>query len=132
MRIDRAIIMGFLAIVAGLPAVAAEKMDLSGQWEIEEEERTYVATLDATGNGAYTWQNGQITTTSFVDGRWQGSWTQTGNDREGGFDIVLSADGSRAEGKWWYVRVGQQKIPPGEWGGPFTWKRLSAVPAVSR
>ena len=131
MLIDRVMIIGFLAIVIVLPTLAAEKVDLSGQWEIEEEERTYIATLDVTGNGTYTWQNGQITTASFVDGRWQGSWNQTGNDREGGFDIVLSPDGSRAEGKWWYIRVGQQKIPPGEWGGPFTWKRISPVPASS-
>jgi hypothetical protein len=131
MLIHRAIMMGLLAIVAVAPAPAAEQVDLSGEWEIEEEERSYIATLDAVGNGSYTWQNGQITTTSFVDGRWQGNWQQTGNDREGGFDIVLSADRSRAEGKWWYIRVGLQKIPPGEWGGPFVWKRLSPIPSSS-
>ena len=131
MLIHRAVLMGFFVIVAVVPAPAAEKVDLSGEWEIEEEERSYIATLDAGGSGTYTWQNGQITTISFVDGRWQGTWHQTGNDREGGFDIVLSPDRNRAEGKWWYIRVGQQNIPPGEWGGPFVWKRLSPVPASS-
>jgi hypothetical protein len=131
MFIHRAIIMGLFAILAVAPAPATEKMDLSGEWEIQEEERSYVATLDAGGNGTYTWQNGQITTTAFVDGRWQGTWRQSGNDREGGFDIALSPDRSRAEGKWWYIRVGQQNIPAGEWGGPFVWKRLSPIPASS-
>ena len=112
-------------------AAAAEKADLSGQWEIQEEERSYVATLDADGNGTYTWQNGRITTTTFAEGRWEGTWQQAGNDREGGFDVMLSADHSYAEGKWWYTRVGQQVIPPGEWGGNFTWRRLSPVPAAS-
>jgi hypothetical protein len=112
-------------------AAAAEKADLSGQWEIQEEERSYVATLDADGNGTYTWQNGRITTTTFAEGRWEGAWQQAGNDREGGFDVLLSADHSSAEGKWWYTRVGQQIIPPREWGGNFTWKRLSPVPGVS-
>jgi hypothetical protein len=112
-------------------AAAAEKADLSGQWEIQEEERSYVATLDADGNGTFTWQNGRITTTTFAEGRWEGTWQQPGNDREGGFDVLLSADRSSAEGKWWYTRVGQQIIPPGEWGGNFTWKRLSPVPAAS-
>ncbi len=131
MFIHRAITMMLFAIVALAPALAAENVDLSGEWEIEEEERSYIATLDAAGSGSYTWQNGQITTTSFVDRRWQGNWNQTGNDREGGFDILLSADRTRAEGKWWYIRVGQQNIPPGEWGGSFVWKRLSPVPTSS-
>ena len=110
-------------------AAGAEKIDLSGEWEIQEEERSYVATLNAEGNGTYTWQNGQLTTNAFTDGRWEGTWQQTGNDREGGFDVFLSPDHSQASGRWWYTRVGQQIIPPGEWGGNFTWKRLSPAPA---
>ena len=112
-------------------AAAVAGVDLSGDWEVQEEERSYVATLDAHGNGTYTWQNGGITTTSFAENRWRGTWRQDGNDREGGFDVLLSADGTRAEGKWWYTRVGQQIIPPEEWGGNFTWKRLSAAPVSS-
>ena len=122
---------GLLSVFVAMWVMATQKVDLSGNWEIQEEERSYVATLDADGNGTYTWQNGQITTTSSVDGRWQGTWQQPGNDREGGFEVVLSADRSRAEGKWWYTRVGQQIIPPEEWGGDFTWKRLSPVPPSS-
>ena len=127
----RIILPGLLSVFVAMWVMATQKVDLSGNWEIQEEERSYVATLDADGNGTYTWQNGQITTTSSVDGRWQGTWQQPGNDREGGFEVVLSADRSRAEGKWWYTRVGQQIIPPEEWGGDFTWKRLSPVPPSS-
>ena len=128
MTMSRTIVLGLLSVFAAT-LVMAEKVDLSGDWEIQEEERSYIATLGADGNGTYTWQNGRITTNSFADGRWQGTWQQPGNDREGGFDVLLSADRSRAEGKWWYTRVGQQTIPPGEWGGDFTWKRLSTVPS---
>ena len=127
----RIIFPGLLSVFVAMWVMATQKVDLSGNWEIQEEERSYVATLDADGNGTYTWQNGQITTTSSVDGRWQGTWQQPGNDREGGFEVLLSADRTHAEGKWWYTRVGQQIIPPGEWGGDFTWKRLSPVPASS-
>lgn len=109
-------------------ALAAKETDLSGDWEIQEEERSYIATLDRDGNGSYTWQNGQITTTACSDNRCQGTWEQPGNDREGGFDVVFSEDGTSATGKWWYTRVGQQMIPPGEWGGDFIWKRLTAAP----
>ena len=131
MLIYRARLLGVLLVFAPIVVMATQKIDLSGNWEIQEEERSYVATLDANGNGTYTWQNGQITTTSFADGRLQGTWQQPGNDREGGFEILLSADRTHAEGKWWYTRVGQQIIPPGEWGGDFTWKRLSPVPPSS-
>jgi hypothetical protein len=133
-RISPGLVLLFLSFSVGLLiriAAAATSVDLSGEWEIQEEERSYVATLDAHGNGTYTWQNGRITTTSFDAHRWRGTWHQDGNDREGGFDVLLSADRARAEGKWWYTRVGQQIIPPGEWGGDFTWKRLSPVPVSS-
>ncbi|TLY35947.1 MAG: hypothetical protein E6K60_09445 [Nitrospirae bacterium] len=119
------------AILTLASTASAGTVDLTGEWEIQEEERTYTATLDRDGNGTYTWQNGRIATTSSTDGRWEGLWTQTGNDREGGFEIQLSSDGSRAEGKWWYTRVGQTIIPPREWGGPYTWKRLTPAPVSS-
>src|SRR5437016_5919881 len=109
----------FAALVwqaAGLIAFAgADKADLTGEWEIQEEERAYTATLDRDGNGPYTWQSGRITTTSFTEDRWEGLWTQPGNDREGGFEVRLSGDHTKAEGKWWYTRVGQTIIPPREW-----------------
>ena len=131
MLIYRASLFVVLLVFAPTLVMATQTVDLSGNWEIQEEERSYMATLTADGNGTYTWQNGKITTTSFADARWQGTWQQPGNDREGGFEVLLSADRTHAEGKWWYTRVGQQIIPPGEWGGDFTWKRLSPVPASS-
>src|SRR6266568_2837235 len=100
MSIYRARLFAVLLVFAPIVVTATQTVDLSGNWEIQEEERSYVATLDANGNGTYTWQNGQITTTSFADGRLQGTWQQPGNDREGGFEILLSADRTRAEGKW--------------------------------
>ena len=92
MLIYRAIMMGWLALVAVAPTLAAAKVDLSGEWEITEEERSYIATRDAGGSGTYTWQNGRITSTSFVDGRWQGSWQQTGNDRADRHDLGPEAE----------------------------------------
>jgi hypothetical protein len=108
---------------------AAHGVDLSGEWEIHEEDKSYKATLDASGNGPYTHQGGTITTTTFDDRKWQGTWRQTGNDREGGFDLLLSEDGSEARGVWWYTRVGDRSnIPPRQWGGTYHWKRLTPVP----
>ncbi|TDJ60122.1 MAG: hypothetical protein E2O41_02970 [Nitrospina sp.] len=40
---------------------------MAGVWEIQEEERTYEATLDEKGNGPYTWKEDRIQTTEFVD-----------------------------------------------------------------
>jgi hypothetical protein len=117
---------------AGSPARGAattgsgtEQPDLSGTWEIQEEDKSYVATLDRSGNGTYSWQGGKITTTGFSNRLWQGLWQQSGNDREGAFEILLSEDRAAAEGVWWYTRVGDRKnIPPRQWGGKYVWKRL--------
>lgn len=114
-------------------APVPEGVDLSGEWEVTEVEdnKKYVATLNAKGNGPYTWQNGQFSTTNFNDRRWQGTWKQTGNDREGAFEIVLSEDGTQAKGIWWYVRVGtRDNIPPRQHGGTYVWKRLTPPPAA--
>ncbi|MCS6297924.1 MAG: nuclear transport factor 2 family protein [Nitrospira sp.] len=108
-------------------------VDLSGQWEVTEIEdnKKYVATLDAQGTGPYTWQGGQFSTTSFNDRRWQGTWKQTGNDREGAFEVILSEDGTEAKGIWWYVRVGtRDNIPPRQHGGSYLWKRLTPPPTA--
>ncbi len=103
--------------------------DLSGDWEIQEEDKSYKATLDRSGNGPYTHQGGTLTTTGFADRKWQGMWRQTGNDREGGFEVLLSEDGTSAEGIWWYTRVGQRNnIPPREHGGTYVWKRMTPPP----
>ena len=112
---------------------STETYDLSGEWEILEieENKTYRATLDQKGNGPYTWQGGQILTSTFKDRRWEGTWRQAGNDREGNFEVVLSEDGTQAKGIWWYVRVGKQNnIPPRQHGGSYVWKRLTPPPST--
>jgi ketosteroid isomerase-like protein len=108
---------------AGMP-------DVSGQWDIEEEDKSYRATLDRSGNGTYTHKGGVLTTTGYANRLWQGTWQQPENDREGGFEVLLSEDGKEAKGIWWYSRVGGHKnIPPREHGGTYTWKRLTPTPA---
>ena len=102
------------------------EVNLTGKWEIEEEDRTYLATLDAKGNGPYTWQEGRIQTEKVVNRLWSGTWHQKGNDREGGFEVLLSEDGKTADGAWWYLRVGTHtNIPPRLEGGTYKMKRLS-------
>ncbi len=111
----------------------ATSYDLSGEWEIleVEDDKRYKATLNKAGNGPYTQHGGQFVTTKFSDRLWQGTWTQPGNDREGGFEILLSEDGTQAKGIWWYSRVGTHaNIPPREHGGTYQWKRLTPVPAA--
>ncbi len=99
--------------------------DLSGTWEIQEEDKTYRAMLDAQGNGPYTHEGGRFTTTK-LDGRlWSGKWIQTENDREGEFEVLLSEDFLTAEGDWWYLRVGEDlSIPPRLHGGSYFFRRL--------
>ncbi len=107
--------------------------DLSGEWEILEVEdnKSYKATLDHAGNGPYTQHSGRFVTTKYADRLWQGTWNQSGNDREGGFEVLLSEDGTQAKGIWWYSRVGTQKnIPPREHGGTYVWKRVTPPPAI--
>ena len=107
--------------------------DLSGEWEIleVEDDKRYRATLDKGGNGPYTQHGGRFTTSRFSDRLWQGTWQQPGNDREGGFEVLLSEDGKEAKGVWWYTRVGTHKnIPPREHGGTYQWKRITPVPAA--
>ena len=104
-------------------------VDLSGDWEIHEDDKSYQATFDTTGNGPYTWQDGRIVTSKISDHLWSGYWTQKGNDREGEFEVLLSEDYQSAEGVWWYTRVGEhENIPPREWGGKYIFKRLSPPP----
>jgi len=108
-----------------LPASGvAEGSNLSGRWMVQETDRSYEATLDADGNGTYTWQGGQIRTTRLAGRTWQGTWQQPGNDREGGFEVLLSDDRTTGQGSWWYTRVDSRKVPPREWGGPYAWKRI--------
>ena len=118
-----------VASSTGQPAV----LDLSGEWDIleVEDDKRYKATLDKAGNGAYTQHGGRFVTTKYADRRWQGTWQQPGNDREGEFELLLSEDGTQAKGVWWYSRVGTQKnIPPREHGGTYLWKRLTPLPSA--
>lgn len=110
---------------------ASSMTDLSGEWDIleVEDDKRYKATLDKAGNGPYTQHGGRFVTTKFADRLWQGTWQQPGNDREGGFELLLSEDGTQAKGVWWYTRVGTHKnIPPREHGGTYLWKRLTPIP----
>ena len=102
--------------------------DLSGEWDIleVEDDKRYTATLDKNGNGPYTQHGGRFTTTKVAERLWQGTWRQPGNDREGGFEVLLSEDGTQANGLWWYTRVGNHTdIPPREHGGTYQWKKLT-------
>ena len=117
-----AILLAASSLALALPALA---LDVSGVWDIVEEERSYRATVDVSGNGTYTWQNGVIFNSKIEEARWSASWKQSGNDREGGFTVELSADGASAKGRWWYSRVGTQVIPDPDFGGDFTWQKLS-------
>ena len=127
---------GFLMLVTGHESrregtptdaeVNPVEINLTGEWEIQEEDRTYQASLDAKGNGPYTWQEGRLQTAKVVGRLWSGTWHQKGNDREGGFEVLLSEDGKTADGNWWYLRVGtQNNIPPRLEGGTYKMKRLS-------
>ncbi len=107
--------------------------DLSGEWDIleVEDDKRYKATLDKAGNGPYSQHGGQFVTTKYADRLWQGTWQQPGNDREGGFELLLSEDETQAKGVWWYSRVGTKKnIPPREHGGTYVWKRLITPPST--
>lgn len=111
---------------------SSQPPDMSGTWEIHEEDKTYHAVLDASGNGSYTWQQGMLITSHISNGHWEGMWHQAGNDREGGFEVRLSEDGMTAQGRWWYTRVGSRgNIPPRQWGGDYRLKRVQQSPSVS-
>ncbi|MBH0194483.1 MAG: SnoaL-like domain-containing protein [Nitrospira sp.] len=120
-------------LVSNPPSAAVP--DLSGEWDIleVEDDKRYKATLDKNGNGPYSQHGGRFTTTKFEDRLWQGTWQQPGNDREGGFEVLLSEDGTEAKGIWWYTRVqGHKNIPPKEHGGTYHWKRTSRAPSASK
>jgi hypothetical protein len=116
---------------SGTTAPSASTPDLSGEWDILEVEdnKRYKATLDKHGNGPYSQHGGRFLTTGFANRLWQGTWQQPGNDREGGFEVLLSEDGREAKGAWWYTRVGTRKnIPAREHGGTYLWKRVTPRP----
>ncbi len=113
----------------------SRKPDMSGEWDIleVEDDKRYRASLDSNGNGPYSQHGGHFTTTTIADRLWQGTWYQSGNDREGGFELQLSDDGTEARGIWWYTKVGRQKnIPPREHGGTYHWKKQMSRSAGTR
>ena len=114
---------------ASLSEPAKQPMDLSGDWEYQDDAATRTISLDPNGNGRYAWQGGHLTTTFFSPDRWEGHWYQEGNNREGEFALRPSSDGNEAEGSWWYTRIGEKEIPSGEQGGHFRLRRLSAQPS---
>ncbi|MBH0193460.1 MAG: nuclear transport factor 2 family protein [Nitrospira sp.] len=114
---------------------AAAMPDVSGDWDIleVEDEKRYKATLDKNGNGPYTQHQGRFVTTKIENRLWQGTWHQPGNDREGGFEVLLSEDGKEAKGIWWYTRYQATKnIPPKEHGGTYYWKKISPPSASAQ
>ena len=104
-----------------------DRTDLSGEWEWRDDATVQRIVLDKNGNGTYSWQNGRIVTTSVADGRWEGVWSQEGNDREGRFEVLITPNGTDAEGSWWYTRIGERTISTREQGGNFRLKRLSSM-----
>lgn len=116
------------ATVAGTSRPTA--LDLSGDWLIEEEDKSYTASLDGQGNGTYTHQGGTFRTLKFEDRLLLGTWHQPENDREGGFEVLFSENGNEARGVWWYTRVGSRKnIPPRLHGGTYVWTRVDSSDA---
>jgi len=118
---------------ANLPAQPFETTGLAGEWEVSDGtvERTIV--LDCRGVGLYGWQGGIVTTSVVRGDYWAGTWYQSGNDREGGFEVHISPDRFTAEGRWWYTRIGKEHFVPGEKGDTFNMSRpMRAMQAQDR
>ena len=114
-----------------LPPSSIKKSDLVGTWEYRDENGAYCLTLNREGQGGYEWQGGRLLTTKLDNGRWQGKWYQTQNDREGEFDLRLSSSGKQAEGRWWYTRIGDN-YSPNQSGGRFSLAQMPCSPQVER
>jgi len=97
---------------------AGEKAVLAGEWEYEEDGLVVPLRLDRFGNGTYEFKDGRFRTDILSDHHWKGMWAQQENDREGGFEITLSADYSEGEGRWWYTRI-ERDMAPTKAGGRF-------------
>lgn len=106
------------AASAGDSTQAGENVILAGEWEYEEDGMVVPLRLDRFGNGTYDFKDGRFQTDILSDRRWAGVWVQQENDREGRFEITLSADYSEGEGRWWYTRI-QRDMAPMKPGGRF-------------
>jgi hypothetical protein len=111
-------------VIAPPATVATRYPSLAGTWEYEESGKTVLVTLNEYGNGVYQWKDGEFITTTHVNGVWKGLWSQRENDRDGGFEVRLSQDGSEGEGRWWYTRIGSDTAPT-QTGGVFQITRQS-------
>lgn len=98
---------------------------LGGLWEYEDKTGVYTIILDKEGKGSYDWKDGWFETLVLKDGIWKGKWIQPGNDREGGFELILSAESPVAYGYWWYTRIRNDEAPL-EPGGTFSMTRPSS------
>lgn len=100
--------------------------DPAGDWEYVDRGQSILLSLDAEGSGDYAWKEGRIITTAIEGSTWTGIWQQPANDREGGFELTLSSDRQRADGVWWYTRIGENTDPERK-GGEFSLIRLPDV-----
>jgi hypothetical protein len=99
---------------------------LAGEWDYEEKGMTITLRLDRFGNGTYDFKDGRFMTSMLVDRMWKGRWLQRENDREGEFEIALSADYKEGEGHWWYTRIEGDRSPKKP-GGTF---RVTKTPVL--
>ncbi len=104
-------------------------MVLAGEWEYEDSGFVQTLRLNEDGNGFYQWKGGEFLTTDLAGQAWSGHWYQPGNDREGGFEILLTPDYREGEGRWWYTRI-ESNTTPTQPGGTFSVRRVS--PQTSR
>lgn len=107
----------------------SDRSILVGEWDYEDG-GTVVLRLDEQGNGTYAFKDGRFETHHFDGQTWSGKWYQRENDRDGGFQITLSADRSEGEGTWWYDRIGAD-TSPSEKGGTFHVSRKTSVTRLS-
>ena len=84
---------------------------LAGEWEYEEGGMVVPLRLDRFGNGSYDFKDGRFRTDVLSEHQWAGGWAQRENDREGGFEIILSPDYSEGDGRWWYTRIEGDNAP---------------------
>ena len=93
------------------PADVRDPQVLAGEWEYEEGGIVVSLVLDQRGNGDYAFKGGRFETGALWDHTWIGKWSQRENDREGGFEVTLTADYSEGEGRWWYTHIEHDKTP---------------------
>ena len=84
---------------------------LAGEWEYEEGGMVVPLRLDRFGNGSYDFKDGRFRTDVLSEHQWAGGWAQRENDREGGFEIILSPDYSEGNGSRWYTRIEGDNAP---------------------